>query len=73
VYFWTDRRLRQIRQAVEEEGKKKDGKGSAGQQRGADRRFGTVGAVARKGRTLAAGTSTGGLTNKLPGRVGDSP
>src|SRR5262249_57720921 len=34
---------------------------------------GSVGAVARKGGTLAAGTSTGGLTNKLPGRVGDSP
>jgi beta-aspartyl-peptidase (threonine type) len=36
--------------------------------------FGTVGAVARdaNGR-LAAATSTGGLTNKLPGRIGDSP
>ncbi|MVO88385.1 beta-aspartyl-peptidase [Streptomyces sp. p1417] len=35
---------------------------------------GTVGAVAvdRK-RDLAAATSTGGMTNKLPGRVGDSP
>ncbi len=35
---------------------------------------GTVGAVARdrKG-NLAAGTSTGGRTGKLPGRVGDSP
>ncbi len=35
---------------------------------------GTVGAVARdaQGR-LAAGTSTGGITGKLPGRVGDSP
>lgn len=35
---------------------------------------GTVGAVAidRK-KDLAAATSTGGLTNKLPGRVGDSP
>jgi beta-aspartyl-peptidase (threonine type) len=35
---------------------------------------GTVGAVAldRHGR-LAAGTSTGGTTNKRPGRVGDSP
>lgn len=35
---------------------------------------GTVGAVARdaQGR-LAAGTSTGGMTNQLPGRVGDSP
>lgn len=36
--------------------------------------MGTVGAVAldREG-NLAAGTSTGGLTNKLLGRVGDSP
>jgi beta-aspartyl-peptidase (threonine type) len=35
---------------------------------------GTVGAVAldRKG-NLAAATSTGGMTNKRPGRVGDSP
>jgi beta-aspartyl-peptidase (threonine type) len=37
-------------------------------------RFGTVGAVAldRQG-NVAAGTSTGGLQAKLPGRVGDSP
>lgn len=36
--------------------------------------FGTVGAVARDARgRLAAATSTGGLTNKLPGRVGDTP
>ena len=37
-------------------------------------RLGTVGAVAldRHG-NLAAGTSTGGLCGKLPGRVGDSP
>lgn len=38
------------------------------------RRHGTVGAVARDGRgDLAAATSTGGMTGKLPGRVGDSP
>lgn len=34
---------------------------------------GTVGAVARKGGRLAAATSTGGLTNKPVGRVGDTP
>jgi beta-aspartyl-peptidase (threonine type) len=35
---------------------------------------GTVGAVALdKNGNLAAATSTGGTTNKLPGRVGDSP
>ena len=39
-----------------------------------DRKFGTVGAVAldRHGH-LAAATSTGGMTNKRVGRIGDSP
>ncbi|WP_078351748.1 isoaspartyl peptidase/L-asparaginase [Salmonella enterica] len=38
------------------------------------KKMGTVGAVARdKFGNLAAATSTGGMTNKLPGRVGDSP
>ena len=37
-------------------------------------RFGTVGVVARdRVGNLAAGTSTGGMQGKLPGRVGDSP
>jgi L-asparaginase / beta-aspartyl-peptidase len=36
--------------------------------------FGTVGALALDSQgNLAAGTSTGGLTNKMHGRVGDSP
>lgn len=39
-----------------------------------DDKFGTVGAVARdRAGNLAAGTSTGGMTNKRYGRVGDSP
>ena len=39
-----------------------------------DDKFGTVGVVALdKAGALAAGTSTGGLTNKRYGRVGDSP
>jgi len=39
-----------------------------------DAAFGTVGAVARDAQGhLAAATSTGGLTNKHVGRVGDSP
>ena len=39
-----------------------------------DKEFGTVGAVAcdRKG-NIAAATSTGGMTNKRYGRIGDSP
>jgi beta-aspartyl-peptidase (threonine type) len=43
-------------------------------KKGLRRHHGTVGAVAldRDG-TVAAATSTGGYTGKLPGRVGDSP
>lgn len=38
------------------------------------RRFGTVGAVALDAAgNLAAATSTGGMTNKHPGRIGDTP
>ena len=40
----------------------------------ADYKFGTVGAVAcDEHGNLAAGTSTGGMTNKRYGRIGDSP
>jgi L-asparaginase / beta-aspartyl-peptidase len=69
LYFWTDRRLRQIRELHANDAKKR-----AAVERSAEARFGTVGAVAvdAKGR-IAAGTSTGGTTNKMPGRVGDSP
>ena len=39
-----------------------------------DKKFGTVGAVALdKFGNIAAGTSTGGMTNKKYGRVGDAP
>lgn len=39
-----------------------------------DHKFGTVGAVACDGAgNIAAGTSTGGMTNKRFGRIGDSP
>lgn len=39
-----------------------------------DLKFGTVGAVARDGRgNMAAGTSTGGMTGKRWGRIGDAP
>ena len=35
--------------------------------------IGTVGAVATDGESVVAGTSTGGTSIKLPGRVGDTP
>jgi beta-aspartyl-peptidase (threonine type) len=82
LYFWSDRRLLQIREEFKRDEKKRKRKsgavrppsGQRGQGGGIDQRLGTVGAVALdKHKNLAAGTSTGGLTNKHPGRVGDSP
>jgi beta-aspartyl-peptidase (threonine type) len=66
-YFHTPWREKLLKDALDREKKRSSAPG------GAPAYFGTVGAVACKDRTLAAGTSTGGLTNKLPGRVGDSP
>ncbi len=79
-YFHTERRWKQLERARERErGRREAGRAhapaDAGTELTGDRDvFGTVGAVAldRAG-NLAAGTSTGGLTNKRPGRVGDSP
>lgn len=46
----------------------------AEQKRRWEEKHGTVGCVARdQAGKLAAGTSTGGIFDKLPGRVGDSP
>jgi cyanophycinase len=81
LYFWTERRLRQIREGYQKEEAKPGKTGVPESPKGnrlkpvrrADLRLGTVGAVALWKNTLAAGTSTGGLTNKMPGRVGDSP
>ncbi|TBR37272.1 peptidase T [Dyella terrae] len=68
TYFRTERRWQELQQALKQENKQ------ASALKEGLRHFGTVGAVARddQGR-LAAGTSTGGMTNKRYGRVGDSP
>lgn len=64
-FFMTDRRKKQL------DDLKMRGQGASFD---AEVRFGTVGAVARdKAGNLAAATSTGGLTGKAPGRVGDAP
>lgn len=67
-YFRTDERWNQLQDALKEEAR--------GQQSSLGRaiHYGTVGAVALdKAGHLAAATSTGGMTNKRWGRVGDSP
>ena len=68
-YFWTERRWK-----AHEIEKAKEDSGKTGSAPGAERHFGTVGAVALDNAgNLAAGTSTGGLEMKKYGRVGDSP
>jgi beta-aspartyl-peptidase (threonine type) len=70
LYFWTELQWQKL---MEAQAKERKSKSSA--DAGADQlHFGTVGAVALdKNGNLAAGTSTGGIMNKLPGRIGDSP
>jgi beta-aspartyl-peptidase (threonine type) len=75
-YFFTERRWEQLQRAKAQEASASAA--PTGARPAAigpdDRKFGTVGAVAldRSG-NLAAGTSTGGMTNKRWGRVGDVP
>ena len=67
-YFHTARRQDALRREL---GRRR---GDASGPVDASVRHGTVGAVARDAAgNLAAATSTGGMTAKLPGRVGDSP
>ena len=78
-YFYTKERWDGLQKALKEDstravldhGNKKSMQTKALNH---DNKFGTVGAVALdKMGNLAAGTSTGGMTNKKYGRVGDSP
>ena len=78
-YFYTERRWQQLLDAQEAEAAEAGEEGTARgpSSRGAhgsDSKFGTVGVVALdQDGNLAAGTSTGGTTNKKWGRIGDSP
>lgn len=69
-YFRTDRRWQELQEAIKAQAKG----GQASARITALKHYGTVGALARdsQGR-LAAATSTGGLTDKRYGRIGDSP
>ena len=69
-YFWTEKRWKALQQDLLKEA----GKPQAELEVIEPKKFGTVGCVALdQNGDLAAGTSTGGMTNKMFGRVGDSP
>ncbi|MFD2286382.1 beta-aspartyl-peptidase [Pedobacter petrophilus] len=78
-YFWTKERWDGLQQAIKDDSTKAvlDHGSKKSELLGAknhDYKFGTVGCVALdKAGNLAAGTSTGGMTNKKYGRVGDAP
>ena len=80
-YFWTQQRWDALQEILKEEASPKSNmqnpkpgmQGGRASELGYNR-FGTVGAIALdKDGNLAAGTSTGGMTNKKYGRVGDAP
>lgn len=80
-YFFTQERWDQLQRTIkqEEEGRAAFNETNARQSgiygiSDKDKKFGTVGAVALDSKgNLTAGTSTGGMTNKRYGRVGDAP
>ncbi|GAB4283407.1 MAG: isoaspartyl peptidase/L-asparaginase [Marinilabiliales bacterium] len=64
-YFFTQENYDYLQKVIENEKQKKEDKKS---------KHGTVGCVVLDSHgNLAAGTSTGGMTNKMYGRIGDSP
>ena len=79
AYFFTQERYDQLQRAIAADtGVMLDHDGASlnasGDPIDPERKFGTVGAVAiDELGNLAAATSTGGMTNKQAGRVGDSP
>ncbi|MAP55759.1 isoaspartyl peptidase/L-asparaginase [Altibacter sp.] len=76
AYFYTENRYQSLQRIKEKEKTEldHDGKTAFADPFSKDSKFGTVGCVAldKKG-NLAAGTSTGGMTNKRWNRIGDAP
>lgn len=74
AYFFTQQRFDQLQQAKESGTVLLDHTSTTPGAGTDEKKFGTVGAVALDMHgNLAAGTSTGGMTNKKFGRAGDSP
>ena len=75
-YFYTENRMKSLESVLEREksAKENESKTTFFDPYIKNEKFGTVGCVALdKNGNLAAGTSTGGMTNKRWGRIGDSP
>lgn len=76
-YFWTKDRwdgLQKLKQKELEKQKKTTALHQLPDYISVDQKFGTVGCVALDNSgNIAAGTSTGGMSNKKYGRIGDSP
>jgi len=73
-YFFTEKRFNQLQKAQKKEKVILDHTALNSSYLIDDHKYGTVGCVAiDKDHNIAAGTSTGGMTNKKFGRIGDSP
>ena len=73
-YFYTKRRINALMRVKENEAKKKGLTSNVEDVFLKHQRYGTVGCVALDlNGNLAAGTSTGGMTNKKWNRIGDAP
>ena len=73
-YFYTEKRYRQLLKIQKKNTVQLDHSTSMIHTLTDDHKLGTVGCVALdKNGNIAAGTSTGGMTNKKYGRIGDSP
>ncbi len=77
-YFYTEKRYKALKQALQENAQSDNQHNSSGEKSPEpdlwQHKFGTVGCVAvDKDGQIVAGTSTGGMTNKKFGRVGDVP
>ncbi|MFQ6008079.1 MAG: isoaspartyl peptidase/L-asparaginase family protein [Candidatus Zixiibacteriota bacterium] len=73
-YFFTEHRWQQLQEAIEKERGETRERELTSLDHSVEDKAGTVGAVAldRHG-NLAAATSSGGMTNKRTGRIGDTP
>jgi beta-aspartyl-peptidase (threonine type) len=73
-YFFDEYRYEQLKLAQRSKAHFLDHSDDKEDDQNRERKFGTVGAVALDVHgNLAAATSTGGMTNKMYGRIGDSP